>query len=58
MAWSDRTFDTLSNTASKMITRLAKPLFFLLGIELNGVAGAKKLKRIKYPSSHHSESSK
>jgi hypothetical protein len=40
---SDRSFDLLSNAASNMVTILAKPLFFLLGIELNGVAGARKL---------------
>jgi hypothetical protein len=46
MVWSDRSFDTLSNTASSMVTILAKPIFWLLGIELNGVEGAKKLKQL------------
>lgn len=46
MVWSDRSFDTLSNAASGMITRLLKPLFFVLGIELDGVKGAKKLEQL------------
>lgn len=46
IVWSDRSFDTVSNAASSMVTRLAKPFFFILGIELNGVAGAKKLEKL------------
>ena len=46
MVWSDRSFDTLSNAASSMITRLLKPLFFVLGIELDGVKGTKKLEQL------------
>lgn len=46
LVWSDRSFDKLSNAASSMVTALAKPIFFLLGIELDGVAGAKKLKKL------------
>lgn len=47
MVWSDRTFDLLSNAASAIVTRLAKPLFFILGIELNGIAAAKRLEKFK-----------
>ncbi len=46
MVWSDRSFDKLSNAASSMVTILAKPVFFLLGIELDGVAGARKLQEL------------
>lgn len=46
IAWSDRTFDTLSNTVRHLITILAKPVFFLLGIELDNLAGAKKLQEL------------
>jgi len=49
MVWGDRTFDTLSNAASGMVTSLAKPLFFLLGIELDTLAGAKKLQKLCIP---------
>lgn len=43
LVWSDRSFDTLSNAASALVTSLAKVAFFLLGIELNGIVGARKL---------------
>ncbi len=46
LVWSDRTFDYLSNAASRMVTALAKPIFFLLGIELDGIAGARKLQTL------------
>ncbi len=46
MVWSDRSFDKLSNAASAMVTRLVKPLFFLLGIELDGLAGARRLREL------------
>lgn len=49
MVWSDRTFDKLSNAASAMVTCLAKPAFFILGIELDGVKGAKKLQELNIP---------
>lgn len=56
VVWSDRTFSTLSNAASAIVEQVAyclslivKPLFFLLGIELNGVAAAKKLEDLKIP---------
>ncbi len=47
MVWSDRSFDKLSNAASKMVLSIAKPLFYILGVELDGVAGAKRLKELK-----------
>lgn len=46
MVWSDRSFDTLSNAASGMVTRLTKLLFPLLGIELDGIKAAKKLQKL------------
>ncbi len=46
LVWSDRTFDRLSNAASCMVTRLAIPIFFVLGIELDGVAAANKLRTL------------
>ena len=46
LAWSDRTFDTLSHAASQMVTKWVKPLFFILGIELDGVGGAQKLQEL------------
>lgn len=46
MAWSDRSFDTLTNAASAMVTSLVKFVFPLLGIELDGVAGARKLNEL------------
>ncbi len=46
MVWSDRSFDTLSHAASEMVLYIAKPIFFLLGIQLNGIAGAKKLQKL------------
>ena len=46
MVWSDRTFDTLSHTASQMVTPIAEPLFWLLGISLNGVAAGQRLKEL------------
>lgn len=49
LVWSDRSFDTLSNAASSMVTKAVKPIFFLLGIELNGVKGAKKLQELGIP---------
>lgn len=46
MVWGDRSFDTLSNAASKMVTEVARPAFFAAGVELNGVAGAKRLQEL------------
>lgn len=46
MVWSHVTFDKLSHAASSMVTHLANPLFFLLGIELDGIAGGQKLKEL------------
>lgn len=46
MVWSDRSFDKLSSAASRMVTSLAKPLFFLLGNELDGIAGARRLEKL------------
>lgn len=49
MVWSDRSFDKLSNAASyiaKGLMFVVKPLFFLLGIELDGMAGAKSLEKL------------
>ncbi|MFT5317291.1 MAG: hypothetical protein ACI8RA_000536 [Chlamydiales bacterium] len=42
MVVSDRSFDKLSNAASKMIFILAGPILKILGVELNGVKAAKK----------------
>lgn len=47
MVWSDRSFDNVSHAASAMVTRLAK-LFFLFGVKLDGVAGAKKLQELGF----------
>ena len=46
LVWTDRSFDKLSNIASSLGTTLAKPIFFLLGIELNGIAAARKLEQL------------
>jgi hypothetical protein len=47
VVWIDRSFDRLSNAARHMVTRLAKPVFFLLGIELDGIAAAKTLQKLQ-----------
>jgi hypothetical protein len=46
MLISDRSFDTLSNAASKLTFRIASPILRLLGLEFNGVKGAKKLQEL------------
>ena len=46
IVWSDRTFDTLSNFASPIFL-LVKPIFYLLGIELDCVKAAHKLQKLK-----------
>lgn len=43
--WSDRTFDKLSNAASTLFHAIAKPIFFILGIELDSVKGGQRLMR-------------
>jgi hypothetical protein len=40
---SDRTFDNLQHIASKTVCRLLYPLFVALGVQLDGVAAARKL---------------
>jgi hypothetical protein len=58
MVQSDRTFDTLSHAASEIVkeqmglprlAHIVEPLFWMLGISLNGVAGAKKLQKLNIP---------
>lgn len=44
--WSDRTFDTLSHTASEMVTKWAAPFFFIIGTESDAVGGAKRLQEL------------
>lgn len=46
IVWSHATFDKLSNVASSLVTGFAKYIFFLLGVELNGIKGAKRLQEL------------
>lgn len=46
IVWSHVTFDKLSNVASSLVIGIAKYIFFLLGIEANGVKGAKRLQEL------------
>lgn len=60
LVWSDRTFDFLSNAAGDLAPRIfglegsgakvfgsvVKGLFYLIGLELDSVAGAKRLKEL------------
>lgn len=46
IVWSHVTFDKLSNVASSLVIGIAKTIFFLLGIEANGVKGARRLQEL------------
>lgn len=46
MVWSDRSFDNLTNAASSMVMSILKVIFPILGIDLDGVAGARRLNHL------------
>lgn len=51
--WSDRTFDALSNTVGDIVTnaigrlgKIVKPIFYITGLDLRSLEGAKKLQTL------------
>lgn len=43
---SDRTFSRLSTIAGELVGRIVKPIFYMMGMELDGIGAAKKLTQL------------